>query len=218
MRILIVDDQKLFSDTLRKALEHIEEYDFSVVVANRHEDAFSSLSQEPFDIVLMDIHMPEKDGIVMTRDISRKYPDTKILILTAFGYDDYVQDAMNAGAVGFLLKDITTEELAASIIGASMGTRIVSPSVFNYNRDQADLRRDHEEIPDWYHQLSQRHREILINVMRGYSNEEIAEILHLSQQTVKNYLSVIYSILGVKNRFQAMRLAMKYRIDQITAP
>lgn len=218
MEILIVDDQKLFSDTLKKALEHDEVHDFNIVVANHHEEAFAELARNSFDVILMDIHMPEKDGILMTRDITRSYPDAKIIILTAFGYDDYVQDAMKAGAVGFLLKDITTEELVTSIIGASNGTRIVSSSVFNYSRNQTDSRIDREEIPEWYQHLTHRHREILIQVMRGFSNEEISQSLNLSQQTVKNYLSAIYSILDVKNRFQAMRLAMKYRIDNITTP
>ncbi len=122
---------------------------------------------------------------------------------------------MKAGAVGFLLKDITSDELVASILGASAGTRIVSPSVFNYSRNQNERNPDRNIVPDWYNQLSYRNREILILVMRGYSNEEIAENLHLSNQTVKNYLSIIYSTLNVKNRFQAMRMAMKYHIDKI---
>lgn len=215
MTVLIVDDQKLFSDTLRQTLEHNEDNDFQVTVANSHDVVYSSLLETEFDIILMDIHMPEKDGIVLTKDILRLYPDSKILILTAFGYDDYVQDAMKAGAVGFLLKDITSDELIASIIGASSGTRIVSPSVFNYRNNQTDRNPDRNIVPDWYNQLSHRNRDVLIQVMRGYSNEEIAENLHLSHQTVKNYLSMIYSTLNVKNRFQAMRLAMKYRVDQI---
>jgi DNA-binding NarL/FixJ family response regulator len=215
MNILIVDDQRLFSDTLKNTLEHNEEHDFIVTVASRHDEVFRALSIEDFDIILMDIHMPEKDGIVMTKDIIRLKSDAKILILTAFGYDDYVKDAMKAGAVGFLLKDITSDELVASILGASAGTRIVSPSVFNYRNNLKDRNPDRNIVPEWYNQLSHRNREILIHVMRGYSNEEIADTLHLSNQTVKNYLSVIYSTLNVKNRFQAMRLAMRYRIDQV---
>ena len=215
MNVLIVDDQKLFSDTLRQTLEHNEEHDFEVTVANSHDEVYKALSRIEFDIILMDIHMPEKDGILMTRDVLRIHPDAKILILTAFGYDDYVREAMKAGAVGFLLKDITSDELIASIMGASTGTRIVSPSVFNYRNNQKDINSDRNIVPDWFNQLSHRNREVLIQVMRGFSNEEIAENLHLSHQTVKNYLSIIYSTLNVKNRFQAMRLAMKYRIDQI---
>ncbi|RKX75122.1 MAG: hypothetical protein DRP60_09260, partial [Spirochaetes bacterium] len=200
---------------LKQTLEHNEEHEFFVTVANHHEEVFKVLSGQNIDIILMDIHMPEKDGIRLTNDIIRQKPDAKILILTAFGYDDYVQDAMKAGAVGFLLKDITSDELVASILGASAGTRIVSPSVFNYSRNQNERNPDRNIVPDWYNQLSYRNREILILVMRGYSNEEIAENLHLSNQTVKNYLSIIYSTLNVKNRFQAMRMAMKYHIDKI---
>jgi DNA-binding NarL/FixJ family response regulator len=215
MKILIVDDQKLFSDILKKTLENNNEYDFIVTVANNHENVMPLLAENNFDIILMDIHMPGKDGITITKEITRKYPSSKILILTAFGYDDYVKSALKAGAVGFLLKDITSEELTGSIIGASKGTRILSPSVFNYTDNQINTEMENEEIPEWYSRLSHRHRELLTLVMQGYSNEEIAETLHLSMQTVKNYLSIIYSTLNVKNRFQAMRLAMKYKIDQV---
>jgi len=215
MNILIVDDQKLFSDILKKTLENNNEYNFIVTVANNHEKVMPLLAENNFDIILMDIHMPGKDGITITKEIIRKYPSSKILILTAFGYDDYVKSALKAGAVGFLLKDITSEELTGSIIGASKGTRILSPSVFNYSDNQINTEIEKEEIPEWYFRLSHRHRELLILVMQGYSNEEIAETLHLSMQTVKNYLSIIYSTLNVKNRFQAMRLAMKYKIDQV---
>ena len=215
MEILIVDDQRLFSDTLKKTIEGDSHHDFRVTAACSFQEVIHLTGEKNFDVVLMDIQMPNMDGIELTRRITRQNKNTKILMLTAFGYDDYVKKSMDAGAVGFLLKDITSDELIASILGASRGTKIISSGVFDYSRDQVIKNYSPNEIPVGVKQLTLREREALILVMRGFSNQEIAEKLCLSLQTVKNYLSSIYSKLNVKNRFQAMRLAMKYKIDRI---
>lgn len=215
MRILIVDDQKLFADSLGTVIRSEEEFIESVASVNSGAEALSLLQKEVPDIILMDIHMPGMDGIELTRAIHRKYPDIKILMLTTFGYDEYVKDAMHYGAVGYLLKDISSEELMASIQGASKGLRIVSPKVIEGAYKIKRAPSGPQSIPDWYYQLTHREKEILILVQKGYSNDEIAEQVLLSVQTVKNYLSSIYEKLDVKNRFQAMRLAMEYKVDTI---
>ncbi|NQT60336.1 MAG: response regulator transcription factor [Bacteroidetes bacterium] len=215
LKILIVDDQKLFADSLGKVIGSEKDTIESVNAVTGGKEALTSIKNEIPDIILMDIHMPEMDGIELTKAIHRKYPDIKILMLTTFGYDEYVKDAMNYGAVGYLLKDISSEELLASIQGASKGLRIVSQKVlegaYKTNRQPAGP----QSIPDWYYQLTHREKEILILVQKGFSNDEIAEQVLLSVQTVKNYLSTIYEKLGVKNRFQAMRLAMEYKVNSI---
>lgn len=215
LKILIVDDQKLFADSLGKVIRSEKKTIESVSIVNNGQDALETLQNETADIILMDIHMPGMDGIELTRMVHKKYPLIKILMLTTFGYDDYVKDAMNYGAVGYLLKDISSEELLASIQGASQGLRIVSPKVlegaYKIRRASSEV----QEIPEWYYQLTHREKEILILVQKGYSNDEIASQVLLSIQTVKNYLSTIYEKLEVKNRFQAMRLAMEYKVDTI---
>lgn len=215
MEILIVDDQRLFADILKKAIESDSRHDFQVTTACMPREVIHLIDERYFDVILMDIHMPNMDGIELTRRIIRKNTGTKILMLTAFGYDDYVRKSMEAGAVGFLLKDISSDELIASILGASRGTKIISSGVFDYSRDQVVKNHTPKEVPVGLKQLTLREREALILVMRGFSNQEIAEKLSLSLQTVKNYLSTIYSKLNVKNRFQAMRLAMKHKVDRI---
>ena len=215
IRILIVDDQKLFADSLGKVIRSEEEFIESVASVNSGAEALSFLQKEVPDIILMDIHMPGMDGIELTRAIHRKYSEVKILMLTTFGYDEYVKDAMHYGAVGYLLKDISSEELLASIQGASKGLRIVSPKVIEGAYKIKRAPSGPQSIPDWYYQLTHREKEILILVQKGYSNDEIAEQVLLSVQTVKNYLSSIYEKLYVKNRFQAMRLAMEYKVDTI---
>ena len=215
LKILIVDDQKLFADSLGKVIGSEKESIDKVDIVNSGNEALKLLQNDTSDIILMDIHMPGMDGIELTRVVHKKYPGIKILMLTTFGYDEYVKDAMNYGAVGYLLKDISSEELLASIQGASQGLRIVSPKVLEgaYKIKRAPM--GSQTIPDWYYQLTHREKEILILVQKGFSNDEIAEQVLLSVQTVKNYLSTIYEKLNVKNRFQAMRLAMEYKVDSI---
>ncbi len=215
LKVLIVDDQKLFGDSLKTVLMGNGEIIEDVAIAMNGEEAVKSLHSQQVDIVLMDIHMPIMDGIEATKIIHRKYPDIKILMLTTYGYDEYVRDAIKNGAVGFLLKDISSDELISSIQGASNGLRIVSPEVVNGAYPPARETKGQKEIPDWYNYLTQREKEILIFVQQGFSNGEIAEKLFLSIQTVKNYLSSIYEKMEVKNRFQAMRLAMEFKVDTL---
>jgi DNA-binding NarL/FixJ family response regulator len=215
LKILIVDDQKLFADSLGRVIGSEKDIIEHVTAVAGAKAALASIQKETPDIILMDIHMPEMDGIELTKVIHRKYPDIKILMLTTFGYDDYVKDAMNYGAVGYLLKDISSDELMASIQGASKGLRIVSQKVLEGAYKIGREPTGPQSIPDWYYQLTHREKEILILVQKGFSNDEIAEQVLLSVQTVKNYLSTIYEKLSVKNRFQAMRLAMEYKVDTI---
>lgn len=212
MRVLIVDDQKLFSDSLKRVLLGEKEEVESVSTALNGEAALREIQTTSPDIVLMDVHMPVMNGIEATRIIHKRFPAVKILILSAFGYDDYVRAALENGAVGYLLKDISPEELLKSLRAASTGLRIISPHVLDGASRRASSRQQ-SAAPPWLHELTGRERDVLFLVIKGYSNEEIAELLSLGMQTVKNYLSSIYGKLDVKNRFQAMRLAMEARFD-----
>ncbi len=212
MKIPIVDDQKLFADSLKKVLLSEEKDLQSIAIAWNGQEALANLLQDVPDVILMDIHMPVMDGIEATGLIHQKYPDVKILMLTTFGYDDYVKAALEKGAVGYLLKDISSEELLASVRAALSGVRIVSPQVLE-GITRSPRSQDAPQVPAWYRDLTPRERDVLVLVMKGFSNEEIAEKSFLSLQTVKNYLSTIYSKLGVENRFQAMRLAMEFKVD-----
>ncbi len=215
LRILIVDDQKLFVDSLKTVLLGYSEIIGEVFIALNGEETLDILKNHHVDIILMDIHMPVMNGIETTKIIHQKYPETKILILTAFGYDEYVKEAMKNGAVGFLLKDISSDELVASIQGANKGLKIISPKIIDKTYRTPSNVENQKSLPEWYFQLTPREKEVLILAQKGYSNDEIAEQLYLSIQTVKNYLSSIYEKMEVKNRFQAMRLAMEYKIDTL---
>jgi DNA-binding NarL/FixJ family response regulator len=215
MKILIVDDQKLFADSLKKVLLSEDKSVGSVAIAYNGAEALAEMLKQVPDVILMDIHMPVMNGIEATRLIHRKYPDVKILMLTTFGYDEYVKAALDKGAVGYLLKDISSSELLASIRAAQSGVRIISPQVLEGIAGMQRRPPEGPRVPPWLRELTARERDILVLAMKGFNNEEIAEKVFLSLQTVKNYLSSIYGKLGVENRFQAMRLAMEFKIDTI---
>jgi len=217
MKILIVDDQKLFAESLKKVLLAEEKAVQSVAIAFNGQEALSEMQKDVPDVVLMDIHMPVMDGIEATRLIHRRYPAVSVLMLTTFGYDEYVKAALDKGAVGYLLKDISSTELLSSIRAAKDGVRIISPQVLEGMAGIPRRSAESRPVPPWLRELTPRERDILILAMKGFSNEEIAERIFLGLQTVKNYLSSIYGKLGVQNRFQAMRLAMEYKIDTLSA-
>jgi len=213
LKILIVDDQKLFSDSLKRVILAEGDDVASVSTALNGEAALREIQNSVPDIILMDVHMPVMNGIEATQIIHKRYPAIKILMLSAFGYDEYVKAALKNGAIGYLLKDISSSELLTSIRGACSGLRIISPRVLDGMSGRTRNKKRQSTLPAWFNDLTGREKDILLLVMKGYSNEEIAEMICLGLQTVKNYLSSIYAKLGVKNRFQSMRLAMEHRID-----
>ena len=215
LRVLLVDDQKLFADSLKQVLAAESEEIGTVQVAADGQAAVAALQLGTFDLVLMDIHMPVMNGLEAVRAIHARHPEVKILMLTTFGYDEYVKAALENGAVGFLLKDLSSTELIAAIRAACDGLRVVSPGVLAGGVEATSRAAGQPAIPSWFRDLTSRERDILVLVMKGYSNEEIASRIFLGHQTVKNYLSSIYEKLGVANRFQAMRLAMEHKIDTL---
>jgi DNA-binding NarL/FixJ family response regulator len=214
LRVLLVDDQKLLTDSLKRVLSSEQDIE-TVGIAAGGEEATEEVQRHPYDVVLMDIHMPNMNGIEATRIIHQRSPMLKIIMLTTFGYDEWVKAAMENGAVGYLLKDISSNDLLAAIRGACTGMRIVSPRVMNGISFSPSGERTTSSVPSWFRQLSDHERDILLLVMKGYSNEEIAARIHLSTQTIKNYLSLVYEKLGVHNRFQAMRLAIEHKLDSL---
>ena len=216
IKVLIVDDQKLFAECLKRVLEEESEI-VDASVASNGAEALVELDRGGADVVLLDISMPVMNGIETTRKIRLQFPETKVLMLTTFGYDEYVKAALEKGAVGYLLKDISSSELLAAIKAAMDGVRVVSPQILR-GFSSVPTHIVAAPAPVWLRELTQRERDILLFVMKGYSNEEIADRLFLGLQTVKNYLHKVYAKLGVKNRFQAMRLAMEVKLDTLVDP
>ncbi len=214
IRVLLVDDQKLFVDSLRIVLESRSD-DMEVIgVALNGVEAIEIAERLHPDVVLMDVRMPVMDGVEATRRLMATRPDTKIVMLTTYDDDEYVGDAMKYGAAGYLLKSIPPSELAASIRVAATGTIQISPGVAGkLLREGAEalLARDAtrhlpEDIRELCATLTAREREVLSLLTKAYDNHQIAEVLGIADQTVKNHVHTIYEKLYVSNRMQLIRL------------
>ncbi|HCF83800.1 MAG TPA: DNA-binding response regulator [Ktedonobacter sp.] len=217
LRVLIVDDQRLLCEGFRKLIEL--EPDLEVVgMAGDGEEALAmverlSATRTAPDVVLMDVRMPRLDGIAATRAIIERWPEIRVVILTTFDDRELIQAGLQAGALGYVLKDITAEQLATTIRVVAQGQVLLHPDVAH--KVLASLSSAPIEptmiapatpafvgVSD-VAQLTEREREILALLARGASNREISETLYIAGGTVKNHLSNILGKLGVRDRTQA---------------
>jgi DNA-binding NarL/FixJ family response regulator len=209
IRVLICDDQRIVCE----GLEAILSSDPGIQVVGIAGDGAEALEKIPDtrpDVVLMDLKMPGMNGIQATRKISDEYPQVKVLVLTTYGADEWVFDAIRSGAAGYLLKGTPRNALIAAVKGTAAGETHVDPAVagklFSRIAQQSALSSD-TTIAD---ALSQRELDVLRLLARGLSNAEIAQRLHLSEGTVRNYVSAILTKLEVSDRTQAAVLALRY--------
>ncbi|MBC8330429.1 MAG: response regulator transcription factor [Anaerolineae bacterium] len=204
IRLLLVDDQRLMRDGLRTILEL--EPDLEVVGEAENGqaglDAFEELLP---DVVLMDIRMPGMDGVEATRRMVERWLEARVIILTTFDDDEYIFEGLRAGALGYLLKDVSGRELAEAIRKVAAGGALIEPSVARkvlaeFSRLEPAARPLNDGLPD---PLSEREIEVLELLGQGLSNKQIAAKLYLAEGTVKNYISNIFNKLGVSDRTQA---------------
>jgi len=204
-RLLIVDDQALIRVGLRKILEN--EPDMTVVgEANDGEDAVLAADRLRPDVVLMDIRMPVLDGIEATRRIARAHPLTRVLVLTTFGLDTYVYDALRAGASGFMLKDAPPEEIAAAVRIVASGQALLAPAVTRAVIEEFARQPTARAVvpPAGYADLTPRELEVLGLLARGQSNPQICERLVISEATAKTHVAHILLKLELRDRVQAV--------------
>ncbi|MDX6519324.1 MAG: hypothetical protein QOF50_2170 [Gaiellaceae bacterium] len=204
-RVLIADDQALVRVGLRKILE--SDPQLTVVgEAGDGEGAVAEARRSLPDVVLMDIRMPVLDGIEATRRIVRAQPGTRVLILTTFGLDGYVYDALHAGASGFMLKDAPPEELVAAVRIVASGDALLAPAVTRAVIDAFARRQAVAEprVPAAVGELTPREREVLDLLAAGLSNPEICAQLVISEATAKTHVAHILQKLGLRDRVQAV--------------
>lgn len=219
IRILLCEDQTLMRQGLHTVLEL--EPGFLVVgeVANGEEaiERYNELQQQGNgpDIVLMDIQMPRKNGVQATAAITTAHPAARVIILTTFDYDDYVFEAVKAGAMGYLLKDVPADELASTIRKVHAGEPFIQPKVASkllveFGRKGRPTTGQSTNLAD--EELSARESVVLKLLAGGASNREIADKLVLAEGTVKNHVSTILSKLHAENRTHAANLARERNI------
>jgi DNA-binding NarL/FixJ family response regulator len=206
IRVLLVDDQALFREGLSTLVSLYDDIDVVGEAANG-EEALAAASRLQPDVVLMDLRMPVLDGVAATRRLKETYPPIRVIILTTFDDDEFVFDGLRAGAVGYLLKDVSSDKLIEAIRAAAQGESFLQPSiaakvVAEFNRLER-LAGQPRPQADLVEPLSDRELEILRLVATGDSNKEIAARLYITEGTVKNHVTNILGKLCVRDRTQA---------------
>ena len=207
IRVLIADDQALLRGGFRLILESQKDIEVVGEAADGREALEQAQALEP-DVVLMDIRMPELDGLEATRQLVSGDGAPRVLILTTFDLDEYVYEAMKAGASGFLLKEVRPEQLADAVRVVAAGETLVAPAITRRLIEQFVRRRPPGSgTPDEISELTERELEVFKLVARGHSNGEIAATLFLSEATVKTHITHVLAKLGLRDRVQAVVLA-----------
>ena len=207
IRVLVADDQSMVRAGFRMLLTG--ERDIEVVAeASNGREAVAMAERVNPAVVLMDIRMPEVDGLEATRRILAANHAARILILTTFGLDEYVYEALRAGASGFVLKDDPAEQLIAAVRTVAAGNALLSPAITKRVIRQF-TRITRSAPPKELGELTDREREILRLIAAGLSNAEIGRELHISETTVKTHVTHILQKLGLRDRVQAVVLAYK---------
>ena len=209
LSVLIVDDQALVRAGFRMILDAEEDIDVAGEAADG-ADAVAEAQRLRPDVILMDVRMPQVDGIEATRRVlAADGLDAKVVMLTTFDMDEYVYDALRAGASGFLLKDVPPEQLVAGIRAVAQGDALLAPSVTRRVIEEFVRRPPSsvQTLPAAVQQLTARELEVLKLIAKGLSNAEIAQDLFVSETTVKTHVAHVLTKLNVRDRVQAVVLA-----------
>ena len=210
--ILLVDDHEVVRLGLKSLLEHSDQFEV-VAEAGTAKEAVAMVEEFHPDVVLMDIRLPGASGIDACEEITTRWPDVRVVILTSYAEDEMLFSAIRAGASGYVLKQIGAEGLIAAIEAACRGEAILDPAVTQ--RVFQEVRRAvKEEEAAAFANLSQQEKNVLALVSEGKTNREIAKALYLGEGTVRNYVSSILSKLGVSNRAEAAAYAVEHNLKE----
>lgn len=208
INILIADDQTLMCDGLKTILELEENFNVMGIAKNGAEVLEFCKINKP-DLILMDIRMPRMDGVKCTKILKTLYPEIKVLVLTTFNDTEYIVEALNYGAAGYILKDIEGDELIKAINDAYKGSLMMPASVAKKLAEKlsqstvvVNVHKEEKVLKDF----SEREEEIAKMMTMGFNNKQIASSLFISEGTAKNYISSIYSKIGTSDRFEAVKL------------
>ena len=206
IRVLIADDQAILADGIKSVLSSCEEIEV-VGIAQDGFQALRLLEETSPDVVLMDIRMPNMNGVIATQEIKRRHAEVKVVILTTFDDSDYILNAINNGASGYLLKDTSAAALIDAIKNAYAGDTILPAKIAKRIADAARMVSNDREIKlRRAFGFSERETEIALMSCEGFTNKQVATALKLTDGTARNYISAIYEKLGCSGRAQAAEI------------
>ena len=209
IKVMIVDDQVILSEGIKTVLASDEELDV-IAVASDGVEALEKMEKEVPDVVLLDIRMPNMNGVVATKEIKTRWPEIKVIILTTFDDSDYILNAINYGASGYLLKDINAESLIGAVKNAMSGDLILPSKIAKKIASAAKMVSSDKEIKlKKKFNLSDREVEIALMVYDNFNNRQISSALKISEGTTRNYISAIYVKLNAESRTQAIAIMEK---------
>jgi DNA-binding NarL/FixJ family response regulator len=218
IRVALVDDQTLIRQGIQTLLEL--EPDIEVVgAASNGQEAIAVAERLMPDVMLMDVRMPGMDGVAATRSITQRWPRIGVIILTTFDDDEYVFEGLKAGARGYLLKDVSSDEIANAVRAVARGEALIQPSIqrkvlaeFNRLADSGPRPAAEPDQRALIQPLTERELDVLRGLARGLSNREIADWLVITEGTVKNHVSNVLAKLEVRDRTQAVLKAQSLRL------
>jgi DNA-binding NarL/FixJ family response regulator len=213
IKVMLVDDQQLIRQGIRILLE--QEPDIKVIseAANGLEALQLCRENQP-DVVLMDVRMPEMDGVECTRKLIEAYQNLGVIILTTFEDDEYIFDGLRAGARGYLLKDVSSAELTTAVRTVAAGDALIQPSISKRVISEFNRLSNRVSTPSLIEPLTPRELDVLNGLANGLSNLEIAQTLVITEGTVKNHVSNLLAKLDVRDRTQAVLEAQKLNLLQ----
>jgi DNA-binding NarL/FixJ family response regulator len=213
VKVLICDDQMIVCEGQEKILGAAPQIEV-VGTANDGLTALEMVSSKKPDLVLMDLKMPVMNGVIATRKIREQYPDIYVLVLATYDDDEWIFDAVRAGAAGYLLKDTPPSELIKAILGTAAGQSFIGPNVAGKIISGYASASTPQPNMTTYN-ISDREKDVLQLLAQGLSNADIAQQLFLTEGTVRNYTSEIFKKLGVNDRTQAAIVALRYGLVEL---
>jgi len=211
-RILLVDDHEVVRLGLKSLLERHPQFDI-IGEASSAREALEQVANNHPDVVVMDIRLPGTSGIEACEEITSRFPETRVLMLTSYAEDEMLFSAIRAGASGYVLKQIGGEELVRALEAVARGEALLDPAVTQRVFQEVRRAVKEEEASAFAH-LSQQEKHVLLLVSEGRTNREIAKALFLGEGTVRNYVSSILSKLGVSNRAEAAAYAVEHNLRE----
>ncbi len=212
VRVILADDHEVVRLGLLTLLEDLDWVEVVAEAGTAAEAVAATIRYQP-DVVIMDIRMPGESGIKACAEITARFPETRVIMLTSYAEDDLIFKALQAGASGYVLKQVGNQPLIAALDAVRHGGVSLDPQVTRQVIDRVKQQEAEQQVLA-FRDLSGREMEVLAEVARGLSNSEIAETLGLSDKTVRNHVSTILSKLGLENRIQAATYAVRHDIER----